>query len=75
MQRIHRSNRLSFAELTGSSNGSLWFAAAAVPAAGAGFAAGLEVGLPAANAVLAWVREYMVPAFIELYASGIPFCG
>ena len=44
-------------------------------AALAGFALGSTLGLPAVVAMLDWARAYLIPAFVELYASGIPFCG
>ncbi len=43
--------------------------------AGCCFALGLFIGEPMAAFGLAWVRDKMIPAFMELYASGIPFCG
>ena len=43
--------------------------------AGLCFVVGLAVGEPLVTAGLAWVRDKMIPAFMELYASGIPFCG
>ena len=55
-----------------SGTGPRWPAAAA---AVAGFAAGAWLGLPAAELLLGWVNVYLIPAFVELYASGIPFCG
>ena len=43
--------------------------------AGGCFVVGLFIGDPVAVAGLAWVKDKMIPAFMELYASGIPFCG
>lgn len=43
--------------------------------AGTCFVVGLFIGAPTAGLALGWVREQMIPAFMELYASGIPFCG
>ena len=46
---------------------------ASVMLAGAGL--GAAFGEPVVMTVAAWFQTYLVPAFIELYASGIPFCG
>ena len=48
-----------------------WPAAAALVGLGLGSA----VGLPVGAVVLEWANAYLIPALVELYASGIPFCG
>ena len=40
-----------------------------------GFGAGSLLALPVATLAMSWINDYMIPAFIQLYASGIPFCG
>ena len=75
LRREQLSTEMSRAALLSNSASPVWNRAAAPAIAGGCFVVGLFIGEPVATTGLTWVRDNMIPAFMELYASGIPFCG